>query len=359
MTRRPARAQTPEHPELDRTLRRRGFLGVAAGATAATLLGGTMAQAATGASPAPSGGHGRHPIVPRGKLGIQLYTVRDQIQALGFAAVFKELNRYGYDSVEFAGYTQGTGDLSLRQLKRLLRDHGLRGIGSHVGYYSDNPADYTFATQLDKVVDDAAALGLPHVGTAASPDRYGRTVDAWKRAAEDFNTYGAAARKRGLKFYQHNHQMEFGFAEDKPNVRLYDVLLAETDPELVYLEMDIYWAFAGQHRFSVRADGTPAPFNPVDYVLAAPHRYPLFHVKDGEHDEASADGYHMVDVGDGDIDYEKFIGTVLKRGHHGSRGRRADHDWLMERDDAVDPEANPAGSLTSARRSAAYLRRKR
>lgn len=200
--------------------------------------------------------------MPRGKLGIQLYTVRDQIQALGFAAVFKELNRYGYDSVEFVSYTQGTGDLSLRQLKRLLRDHGLRGIGSHVGYYSDNPADYTFATQLDKVVDDAAALGLPHVGTAASPDRYGRTVDAWKRAAEDFNTYGAAARKRGLKFYQHNHQMEFGFAEDKPNVRLYDVLLAETDPELVYLEMDIYWAFAYQHRFSVRADGTPAPSTP-------------------------------------------------------------------------------------------------
>ncbi|NSC24655.1 sugar phosphate isomerase/epimerase, partial [Streptomyces albus subsp. chlorinus] len=297
---------------------------------------------------------GCRPLVPRGRLGIQLYTVRDQIQKLGFATVFKELERYGYDSVEFAGYTQGTGDLTLRQLRRLLREHGLRGIGSHVGYWSGDPDAYTFATQLEKVVDDAAALGLPHVGTAASPDRYGRTVDAWKRASEDFNTYGAAARARGLKFYQHNHQMEFGFAEDRPDVRLYDVLLAETDPELVYLEMDIYWAFAGKHRFSVRPDGTPAPFDPVDYVLAAPHRYPLFHVKDGEHDEASPDGYRMVDVGDGDIDYERFLGTVLKR-HRG----RADHHWLMERDDAVDPAANPAGSLTSARRSAAYLRGKR
>ncbi|MDJ1134455.1 sugar phosphate isomerase/epimerase family protein [Streptomyces iconiensis] len=355
----------PEHPELDSALRRRGFLGVAAGATAAALLGTTAAHAgsrtdaASTASTTQGHGHGRRPIVPRGKLGIQLYTIRDQTKALGFARVFEELRRYGYDSVEFAGYTQGTGDISLRQLKRLMRDNGLRGIGSHVGYYSGNPADYTFATQLDKVVDDAAALGVPHVGTAASPDRYGRTVDAWKRAAEDFNTYGAAARKRGLKFYQHNHQMEFGFAEDRPDVRLYDVLLAETDPELVYLEMDIYWAYAGQHRFSVRPDGTPAPFEPLDYVLAAPHRYPLFHVKDGEHDEASADGYHMVDVGDGDIDYERFIGRVLRhKGRHG-HGHRTDHHWLMERDDAVDPNANPAGSLSSARRSAAYLRRKR
>lgn len=354
----------PEHPALDSALRRRGFLGVAAGATAAALLGATSAHADSGAATADrtgGHGHGRGPIVPRGKLGIQLYTIRDQVQALGFARVFEELRRYGYDSVEFAGYTQGTGDLSLRQLKRLMRHNGLRGIGSHVGYHSDNPADYTFATQLDRVVDDAAALGLPHVGTAATPDRYGRTVDAWKRAAEDFNTYGAAARARGLKFYQHNHQMEFGFADDQPDVRLYDVLLAETDPELVYLEMDIYWAYAGKHRFSVRPDGTPAPFEPLDYVLAAPHRYPLFHVKDGEHDEASPDGYHMVDVGDGDLDYERFVGRVLRhQGRHGSHhGRRTDHHWLMERDDAVDPDVNPAGSLTSARRSAAHLRRKR
>ncbi|SER80947.1 sugar phosphate isomerase/epimerase family protein [Streptomyces qinglanensis] len=349
-----SRSADPQYAELHRRLRRRGFLGVAAGATAATLLGARPAAAAPQAAAAADHRSCR-PIVPRGRLGIQLYTLRDQVQQLGFGPVFRELERYGYDSVEFAGYTQGTGDLTLRQLKRLMREHGLRGIGSHVGYYSADPAAYTFATQLEKVVDDAAALGLPHVGTAASPDRYGRTVDGWKRAAEDFNTYGAAARARGLTFYQHNHQMEFGFAEDKPHVRLYDVLLAETDPELVHLEMDIYWAYAGQHRFSVRLDGTPAPFDPLDYVLAAPHRYPLFHVKDGEHDEASPDGYHMVDVGDGDIDYEHFIGTVLRR----HRGRRTDHHWLMERDDAVDPDANPAGSFTSARRSAAYLRGRR
>ncbi|MFI7243392.1 sugar phosphate isomerase/epimerase family protein [Streptomyces qinglanensis] len=349
-----SRSADPQYAELHRRLRRRGFLGVAAGATAATLLGARPAAAAPQAAAAADHRSCR-PIVPRGRLGIQLYTLRDQVQQLGFGPVFRELERYGYDSVEFAGYTQGTGDLTLRQLKRLMREHGLRGIGSHVGYYSADPAAYTFATQLEKVVDDAAALGLPHVGTAASPDRYGRTVDGWKRAAEDFNTYGAAARARGLTFYQHNHQMEFGFAEDKPHVRLYDVLLAETDPELVHLEMDIYWAYAGQHRFSVRPDGTPAPFDPLDYVLAAPHRYPLFHVKDGEHDEASPDGYHMVDVGDGDIDYEHFIGTVLRR----HRGRRTDHHWLMERDDAVDPDANPAGSFTSARRSAAYLRGRR
>lgn len=334
------KTRTPD-PRLAARLRRRGFLGVAAGAAAASLLGTAPTAHAAGATAAER--DRCRPAVPKGRLGIQLYTLRDQVASLGFAAVFAELARYGYEQVEFAGYTQGTGDISLAELRKLLREHGLRGIGSHVGYYSGNPADYTFDTQLEKVLDDAAALGLPHVGTASSPDRYGRTVEGWKRAAEDFNRYGAAARERGLKFYQHNHQMEFGFAEDRPDVRLYDVLLAETDPELVFLEMDIYWAYAGQYRFSVRPDGTPAPFEPLDYVLEQPQRYPLFHVKDGEHDESAEDGYRMVDVGDGDIGYRHFLTKVGAT----PGGRR--HNWLVEHD-------APADSLRTARRSAAHLR---
>lgn len=262
----------------------------------------------------------------------------------GFARVFAELKEYGYDEIEFAGYTQGTaGPITLPELRRLVRDSGLRAVGSHVGYYSDDPAAYTFATSLDQVLDDAAELGLKHIGTASGPFRYGDTVDAWKRAAEDFNTYGAAARERGITFYQHNHAEEFSFASDRPDVRLYDVLLAETDPHLVSLEMDIYWAYCAQFRFSVRPDGKPAPFDPIDYVLKQPHRYPLFHVKDGEHDPSTRDGYRMTDVGDGDIDYQRFIGGVERLSRHRS------HHWIAEHD-------NPADSLSFARRSADHLR---
>ena len=154
----------------------------------------------------------------------------------------------------------------------------------------------------------------------------------------------AAARKRGMKFYQHNHAEEFSFATDRPDVRLYDVLLAETDPDLVYLEMDIYWAYAAQFRFSKRVDGTPAPFEPLDYVLKQPHRYPLFHVKDGEHDEAARDGYRMVDVGDGDIDYRRFLSEVTNRTPTGRRY----HHWQAEHD-------NPVDSFEFARKSSEHL----
>ncbi|WP_019546840.1 sugar phosphate isomerase/epimerase family protein [Streptomyces sulphureus] len=335
-----------ENPALDHRLRRRNFLGVAVGAAAAAALAG---NGAAQAAPAGRGHRPKGPLVPEGRLGIQLYTLRDQIEETGFGPVFEALAEYGYDTVEFAGYTHGTGEITLPELKALTEANGLRGIGSHVGYYSDDPDGYTFAGQLDQVMEDAAELGLPYIGTASGPDRYGNTVEGWKRVAEEFNTYGAAARDLGMKFYQHNHQMEFAFAEDDPETRLYDVLLAETDPELVYLEMDIFWAYCGQYRFSTRPDGTPAPFEPLDYVLAQPDRYPLFHVKDGEHDGDSADGYQMVDVGDGVIDYVSFLRAAVED------GAESGHEYLVERDDAGDPELNPPGSLHSAEQSAAYL----
>ncbi|MET9850052.1 sugar phosphate isomerase/epimerase [Streptomyces ossamyceticus] len=340
-----SRTHQPD-PELTHRLSRRGMLGVAAGATVAALLGTAASPAqAAGTTDAATAGKGRgRPVLPPGRLGIQLYSLRDKVSTLGFAPVFAELEKYGYDEVEFAGYTQGSaGPITLAQLKRLARNHGLTPIGSHVGYYSSDPNAYTFAQNLDKVLDDAQALGLKHIGTAAGPFRYGTTVDAMKRAAEEFNTYGAAARARGMKFYQHNHSEEFAFASDQPHVRLYDVLLRETDPSLVYLEMDIFWAYVAQFRFSKRPDGTPAPFEPLDYVLRRPNRYPLFHVKDGESDPSNPFGYRMVDVGDGDIDYQKFISAVTRL-----KGHRLAHHWQAEHD-------NPTESFTFARRSSEHL----
>ncbi|GGO36620.1 MULTISPECIES: sugar phosphate isomerase/epimerase family protein [Streptomyces] len=345
------RKHTPDDPELAHRLSRRGMLGVAAGASAAALVGtaaaASPATAATGSAEAQASGKGRgRPVLPPGRLGVQLYSLRDKVSTAGFATVFAELERYGYDEVEFAGYTQGSaGPITLAQLKRLARDHGLHPIGSHVGYYDNgNPNAYTFAQNLTKVLDDAEALGLKHIGTASGPFRYGATVDAWKRAAEDFNTYGEAARARGMKFYQHNHAEEFSFATDKPGVRLYDVLLSETDPDYVYLEMDIYWAYSAQFRFGKQVDGTPRPFDPLDYVLKRPHRYPLFHVKDGIRDDSARDGYRMVDVGDGNIDYKRFLSKVTARTHGGRRY----HHWQAEHD-------NPAESYAFARKSSAHL----
>jgi sugar phosphate isomerase/epimerase len=251
------------------------------------------------------------------------------VNALGFEEVFKRLAAIGYKEVEFAGYSAQGRRWSNAELRGLLRKYGLTAAGSHVGYGQ-------FRTSLDQVLTDAAEIGLKYVGTASSPaEGNGQTVDGYKRAADDFNRFGAAVRERGLRFYQHNHDSEF---EVQNGTRLYDVLFDETDPKLVFLEMDIFWAYVGQSRFP--------GFRPHDYVWDNPERYPLFHVKDGLFNGGPHSGWTMTDVGAGDLPYEPFFCGLDTSRHH----------FVMENDDAAQEQG---GSFGDAERSYDYLASRR
>ena len=165
------------------------------------------------------------------------------------------------------------------------------------------------------------------------------SVAGYKAAAAEFNAWGETCAAAGLKLYQHNHTDEFRFATDQPSVRVYDVWIGETDPRFVHLEMDIYWAYAARNLYP--------GFDPLAYVQAQPHRYALWHVKDG----ATAappdpDGLVFVDVGDGVIDFRTFFDEQGNKGYH---------QYVVERDSAPGGSTNPGQSYRTAQRSAAYL----
>jgi sugar phosphate isomerase/epimerase len=303
-------------------INRRQFLSAVAGTTAAvstaTLAGSLSASAAPQAR-----------LIPRGRIGIQLFTIRNLVSELGFRAVFEELSRMGYRHVEFAGYTSpAEPGITPAQIRQLLDDNGLNGIGGHRGIND-------FRNNMQAELDIAETLGLPYIGTANEPvSSDNRTVAGYKAAAEEFNGFGEAAAARGLKWYHHNHHNEFRFAADDPSVRLYDLLLSETDPKLVYLEMDIYWAYAGQHI----APG----FEPVEYVKANPRRYPLFHAKDGASNPDNPNGYDIVEFGAGDIDFAGFYRELRAVGAYIS---------LWEQDNAPNTPPELGGAFGAAERS--------
>lgn len=319
---------------------RRNFLRLAGGTVAVgmatlagTALAGSAASALTPSTTTPHAAGGRV-LVPPGQIGIQLYSIRDKVAEFGFRRVFERLAAIGYAEVEFAGYTQdGVGPITPGEIRQLLDDNGLRGVGSHRGI-----AD--FAGNMEQELDIAQTLGLEHIGTAQAPTS-DNTVSGYLAAAEQFNGLGAAAAARGLKFYQHNHDGEFGFATDDPEVRLYDVFYDNTDPAAVYLEMDVFWAYVGQHRYP--------GFEPVDYIRRNPDRYPLLHLKDGEVNPESDAGYDMVEFGIGDIPYRKFL-SALPGG-----GRR---HGIWEQDDAAQAPAPgfPPDSFGNAERSYPEIR---
>ena len=224
-------------------------------------------------------------------------------------------------------YTQGNGNgaITLPQLRTLLDDFGLKAVGNH--------ADRTqLLTNTNSVLDGAEILGMPYIGTGSSP------AAAFTKASYDtfipqWNAAGALAKARGMKIYQHNHQNEFGFAPEDPTLRLYDYFLANTDPTAVFLEMDVYWAYVGQHRFP--------GFEPVQYIIDNPTRYPLLHLKDGKANAANANGYDITQFGDGNIPFRQFLSALPDRGARVG---------LMEQDNASAAAVPgfPAGSLGAA-----------
>ena len=308
-----------------------GGAGLAAAAAVPRLL--TPADAAAAASPL------RTSLFPPERIGLQLYSVSDQISEIGFAKTLAQLSEMGYKLVEFAGYTQGTGDISLPELRKLLDANGLKAIGSHVSPSDDE--------SMKTILEEAAILGIPNVGISLPLPSEGPTVAGWTALSQTYNRFGEMAAKQGVGFYLHNHFHEW-FPTDDPNRRGEDILLAETDPRYVFFEMDIYWSYVGQWQ-----SGQVLQFDPLtDYAIPFKDRYKLFHVKDGRKDVLG--GYtdalnNLEDAGQGSIDFQAFFDTLFAQ----SPDEVDRHHYIWERDNA---SSHPRGSLASARSSYTYIR---
>ncbi|WP_327707810.1 sugar phosphate isomerase/epimerase [Streptomyces sp. NBC_00464] len=328
---------------------RRRFLStctaVGAAAIAAPVFGASPAFAQPASGPGHDHGHGHghgQALVPAHKRGIILYTVRDATGRdplsttlpSGFRDVFKELARYGYKQVEFAGYGQhanapGGNNLETVEGAKLLRswldDYGLRAQGNHGFIPGSWPLSQSDLDQFKRHLEIANILGMDHMGTGGDPTGSAYRAD-WDVAADKWNALGQIAHRAGIKLYTHNHDAAYGFLLDggpldeqgrptrSSGIRKLEYFLKVTDPKTVWLEMDVYWAHVAQYKFHTYTalDGSQREniFDPAAVVRGNNKRYPLFHAKDGIVNTASGDGYDMVPFGTGVIDYRTFFRRV-------------------------------------------------
>src|SRR5688572_24034030 len=239
---------------MPQSLNRRQLLGAAAAAGAAASL--TVPGAAS------AGGRGSLHRVPRDRISVQLYTLRNQL-SINLEASLAELAEIGYTRVEHAGFVGRTA----AQFRAALDAAGLRATSGHVGI--PQPFD---ASAWQRALDDAAVVGNRYIvhpffgiDSAGQPIRDGAVYAAFAR---DLNRAGAMAKRAGLSFGYHNHHLEF-FPQNGSGRRRtgFDILTAETDPDLVHLEVDLFWAWRGT------AD-------PVDLIQKHRGRIRQVHVKD-------------------------------------------------------------------------------
>jgi sugar phosphate isomerase/epimerase len=336
---------------LRRTLgvsRRRFLSTCTAAATAAIAAPVFGASPALAEDRARDQDHGGDVLVPPDRRGIILYTVRDATGRdplatdlpSGFREVFQQLSRFGYKQVEFAGYGQhanaaGGANLESVEGAKLLRswldEYGLRAQGNH-GFI---PPSWPFTTSdLDtfkKHLEIANTLGMAHMGTGGDPTGSAYRAD-WDVAADKWNALGEIARREGIKLYTHNHDAAYGFvidggpldAQGRPTrssgIRKLEYFLEITDPKVVWLEMDIFWAHVAQYKFHTYTahDGSTQEnvFDPAGLVARNNKRYPLFHAKDGTVNTTNGMGYDMVPFGTGVIDYTTFFSRVGARNYH-------------------------------------------
>lgn len=236
------------------------------------------------------------------RIGVQLYTVRKEMER-DFDGTLTRVAGIGFHEVEFAGYFNRTPE----QVKDILTRLGLSAPAGHMPYES-----LTNAESWGKILDAANRIGHQYVIIAWTPAEARRTMDDWKRVAEGFNWAGRKAKEAGLGFAYHNHDFEFKSIDGQIP---FDLLLAETDPELVKIEMDLYWITLGG-------------FDPLQYFRRFPGRFPMVHVKDMK---KGGERPQMVDVGKGDID---FRGIFARREDAGIR------HFFVEHDEPADPMAS-------------------
>ncbi len=243
------------------------------------------------------------PVVPDrrertlSRVGVQLYTVRREMQK-SVEDTLERVAKIGYQEVEFAGYF----GKSAREIRALLDANGLTSPSAH-------SADLTsIRTRFPAVLDDALTIGHKYVVCASLPTAE-RSMDGFRRVAEEFNHAGEQAARVGVTLGYHNHDFEFQTLSGGIG---YDVLLSATDPKLVAMQMDLFWI-------------SKAGRDPLDYFAKYPGRFFSVHVKD-----MNAAG-EMVAVGEGRLPFSTWFAQSDKAGIR---------HYFVEHDNPMDPMAS-------------------
>ncbi len=245
------------------------------------------------------------------QIALQLYTVRDHSQR-DMLGTLHAVAQIGYRAVEFAGY----GGVPVEDIKATLDPLGMQAVSAHVPFER-------WLGQQQQVIDELHTLGCTYGIVPAVAEERRNSLAQARQLAADLNRCGAACRDAGLRFGYHNHAWEFAPLD---GTTLWDVLTTETDPALVALELDVFWAHAGGH-------------DPVTMIRQFGTRVPLLHVKD----MAAGDPPTDAPVGDGVLPWSDILAA----------GAAAGSAWyIVEQDTPRDPLANVAQSFRNLQQMA-------
>ena len=230
-------------------------------------------------------------------VGVQLYSIRDAMDA-DVPGSLQKVSDMGYKYLEMAGYSDGMFyGYTPAEFKKMANDLGMEVLSSHTMVEAEG-----ITLDNAKIMADAhAELGVKYCVQpwVNEPDR---NIESYKKMIGDWNEVGKIMKETGIQFGYHNHNFEFLNIDGI--VPYYDLFLTEMDPDLITMEIDLYWV-------------TKAGQDPVEMFNRYPGRFQLFHLKDMY---TETEPYYDVikddisPVGAGLIDFKRIMAAKEKAG---------------------------------------------
>jgi sugar phosphate isomerase/epimerase len=216
------------------------------------------------------------------KIGVQAYSVRDALKA-DFSGSMKKIGDMGYSYIEAYDLTLDGKlfGMAPAEYKKIVEDNGIELISSHCSYFNKE--------QAPKVVEASQEAGLKYLIVPWLNDEY---RSDYLKVSNTLNEVGEQFKDAGIKFGYHNHAFEFEKVGDKYAL---EVMLENTDPELVTFELDLYWV-------------VNAGADPVAMINKYPGRFSMYHVKDANK------ALEQTTVGSGIIDFQALLAAKEKAG---------------------------------------------
>lgn len=236
-------------------------------------------------------------------VGIQLYSVRDEMKADPLGTL-QQLSKIGYKNVEHANYVDRKFyGYSATEFKKILDDLGMKMRSGHtvMGKQHWDAATNDFTDVWKQTVEDAATVGQQYVISPWLDESLREKYDDLIQFLELFNKCGELCKKSGMKYGYHNHDFEFKYSLN--NMKVYDIILKHTDPNLVAQQLDIGNMYGAGGRA-------------LEIIKQHPGRFELMHVKDeiksakGE----MGDGYESTVLGKGIIPVKQVVDLARKSG---------------------------------------------
>lgn len=211
-------------------------------------------------------------------LGVQLFSVRNFVNR-DFDNTIAKIAEMGYKYIEAAGYNRNQHTIhgqSPMDFRQKMASNNLVPLSAHVGFS---------LAAADAVLDDYATVGVKYLVCPSPRGEFRKSAQGYYSLAEELNGIGEKAKARGILFGYHNHGYEFTPLDGEIP---YDILLDNTDVKNVFFQPDLGWMVRAGH-------------DPVAYFKKYPKRFPLWHVRDIDTDNASCV------VGQGKVDFKTIF----------------------------------------------------